>query len=41
LDSRLCGGNDLILLVYAETNMVLSGRIKQFESLFNKAGLLK
>jgi ribonuclease P protein component len=41
LNSRLCGGSDLILLVYPETNMVLSGRIKQFESLFIKAGLLK
>jgi hypothetical protein len=41
LNSRLCGGNDLILLVYPETDMALSGRLKQFESLFNKAGLLK
>jgi ribonuclease P protein component len=41
LNSRLFCGNDLILLVYVETNMALSGRIKQFESLFNKAGLLK
>jgi len=41
LGSRLCCGNDLILLVYPETDMALSGRLKQLESLFNKAGLLK
>jgi len=41
LDNQLCGGYDLILLVYPEINMALSGRLKQFESLFNKAGLLK
>jgi len=41
VNSPLCGGNDLILLVYPETEMSLSGRLKQLESLFNKAGLLK
>jgi ribonuclease P protein component len=41
LSSPLCGGNDLILLVYPETEAALSGRLKQLESLFNKAGLLK
>jgi hypothetical protein len=41
LSNPLCGGNDLILLVYPETEMALSGRLKQLESLFNKAGLLK
>jgi len=41
LGSPLCGGNDLILLVYQETDMALSDRLKQLESLFNKAGLLK
>jgi len=41
LSGRLCGGNDLILLVHPETEMALSGRLKQLESLFNKAGLLK
>jgi len=41
ISGRLCGGNDLILLVYQETDMALSGRLKQLESLFNKAGLLK
>jgi ribonuclease P protein component len=40
-DNPLSCGNDLILLVYPETDMDLSGRMKQFESLFNKAGLLK
>jgi ribonuclease P protein component len=41
LNGRLCGGNDFILLVYPETDMNLSGRLGQLESLFNKAGLLK
>jgi ribonuclease P protein component len=41
LNGRLFCGYDLILLVYPETDMALSGRLKQFESLFNKAGLLK
>jgi ribonuclease P protein component len=40
-NSRLFCGYDLILLVYPETEMALSGRLKQLESLFNKAGLLK
>jgi len=41
MKERIACGYDLILLVYAETDMVLSGRIKQFESLFSKAGLFK
>jgi len=41
ISGKLLSGNDLILLVYPETNVALSGRLKQFESLFNKAGLLK
>jgi ribonuclease P protein component len=40
-NNRLCGGYDFILLVYPEEDMALSGRLKQFEVLFNKAGLLK
>ncbi|MDR3020343.1 MAG: ribonuclease P protein component [Treponema sp.] len=38
---RLVGGYDLILLVYPETEMTLSGRASQLESLFRKAGLLR
>jgi len=38
---RLTGGNDLILLVYPETEMALSHRIGQLRFLFKKAGLLK
>jgi len=41
MKERLACGYDLILLVYAETNMALSGRIKQLEFLFSKAGLFK
>jgi ribonuclease P protein component len=41
LSGRLFCGYDLILLVHPETGMDLSGRLKQLESLFNKAGLLK
>jgi len=41
MKERLACGYDLILLVYAETNMALSGRIGQLESLFSKAGLFK
>ena len=37
----LYGGYDLILLVYPESDMALSGRMGQLESLFYKAGLLK
>jgi len=46
LRPSLCGGYDLILLVYPETErlfkpVALSDRVKQLEFLFNKAGLLK
>jgi len=41
MKEHLACGYDLILLVYAETNMALSGRTKQLESLFSKAGLFK
>jgi ribonuclease P protein component len=41
MKNRLDCGYDLILLVYTETKMALCGRIKQLESLFSKAGLLK
>jgi ribonuclease P protein component len=38
---RLLVGYDLILLVYPETEMKLSDRAGQLDSLFSKAGLLK
>jgi predicted ATPase with chaperone activity len=43
MKGRLAGGHDMILLVYPETgrSMMLSGRARQLESLFTKAGLLK
>jgi hypothetical protein len=41
MKNRLDRGYDLILLVYTETEMALSGRMEQLESLFSKAGLLK
>jgi ribonuclease P protein component len=41
MKNRLDCGYDLILLVYTETEMALCGRIKQLESLFSKAGLLR
>ena len=41
MKGRLSGGYDLILLVYPESDMALSGRMGQLESLFYKAGLLK
>jgi hypothetical protein len=42
MKSRLSCGCDLILLVYpeTETKAVLADRIRQLETLFNKAGLL-
>jgi len=41
MKNRLFGGNDLILLIYQETEekVFLSGRLSQLESLFKKAGL--
>jgi ribonuclease P protein component len=41
LGPRLCGGYDLILLVYPENGMTLCGRSGQLEFLFNKADLLR
>ena len=41
LNPRLAAGNDLILLVYPETQSALSERIGQIQFLFKKAGLLK
>ena len=41
MKSRLSGGYDLVLLVYPEVNAVLSGRVRQLEFLFSKAGLFK
>jgi len=41
MKSRLSGGNDFILLVYPEAENTLSGRTRQLESLFSKAGLLR
>jgi hypothetical protein len=52
MKNRLLGGYDLILLVSSETvntetekkqpkTPVLSDRVRQLESLFSKAGLLK
>jgi ribonuclease P protein component len=41
MKNRFDRGYDLILLVYTETEMALSGRMEQVESLFSKAGLLK
>jgi ribonuclease P protein component len=38
---RLPNGYDFVLLVYPETEMKLSDRSGQLESLFTKAGLLK
>jgi hypothetical protein len=39
--NRLCGGYDLILLVHPESEAALSDRMRQMETLFTKAGLIK
>ena len=41
LRPRLLGGNDLVFLVYPETDAALSVRSEQLRFLFTKAGLLK
>jgi hypothetical protein len=46
LKPRLCGGHDLVLLVYPENENLfktaaLSDRAGQIEFLFTKAGLLR
>jgi len=42
MKDRLCGGHDLILQVFPETDKTsLSDRTLQLEALFTKAGLLK
>ena len=40
MKNQACGGYDFILLVYPETNMTLTDRLKQIEILFSKAGML-
>jgi ribonuclease P protein component len=40
LKPRLRGGYDLILMIFPEEKMTLSGRTGQLETLFSKAGLI-